>query len=92
MLSLKQSSVFQKDYTNWKQQINEIKDNEQVHKELSRMLNELVSQVNFLDNQHLDLANNNRLSAQSSEAKSRIIELRKTIDKRLAEYKRSQPK
>lgn len=90
MLSLRKSNAFQKDYSNWKQQISEITDNEQVHKELSRLLNELVSQVNFLDNQHLDLSTNNRLSAQSSEAKTRIVELRKQIDKRLDEYKKSQ--
>ena len=92
MLSLRKSSAFQKDYNNWRERINNITDNEQLHRELSRLLSELVSHVNFLDNQHLELVNNNRLSAQSTESKSKIADVRKAIDKKLADYERSKKK
>lgn len=91
MLSLRQSPAFQKEYSNWKSQINEIADNEQLKKELSSLLSELVSQVNFLDTQHQDLSINNRLSNQSTEAKDRLLEIRKTIDRKLKDYKTNQP-
>lgn len=92
MLSLRKSAAFQKDYTNWKERINQITDNEQLHKELSRYLSDLVGHITFLDNQHIELVNNNRLSAQSTEAKNKIAEIRKTIDKRLQDYERSKKK
>lgn len=91
MLSLKQSPAFQKEYSTWKSQINEITDNDQLKKELSSLLGELVSQVNFLDTQHQDLSVNNRLSNQSTESKDRLLEIRKTIDKKLKDYKTNQP-
>lgn len=92
MLSLKKSTVFQRDYKNWRERINQITDNEQLHKELTRYLNELVGHITFLDNQHIELVNNNRLSAQSTEAKSKIAEIRKTLDKRLQDYERGKKK
>lgn len=88
MLSLIKSPIFQNEYTGWKNRINEITNNDELKKELLTLLNELVSQVKFLDNQHLDLVNNNRLTSQSLESKNRISEIRKTIDKRLTDYER----
>lgn len=83
MLSLIKSPIFQNEYNTWKNKIDEIQDNETLKKELLTLLAELVSQVKFLDNQHLDLVNNNRLSSQSLESKNRISEIRKTIDSKL---------
>lgn len=92
MLSLKKSAVFQKDYKNWRERIINVTDNEQLHKELSRLLNELVGHINFLDGQHQELVNNNRLSAQSTETKTRIAEIRKTLDKKLNDYEQGKKK
>lgn len=85
MLSLINSPVFQNEYKTWKSKIDGMSDNLELQKELSRSLNELVRLVKFLDNQHRDLltTNNNGLSAQANEAKSKISEIRKSIDSKL---------
>ena len=86
MLSLINSPAFQNEYKTWKTEIENITD-EKLQIELNRLLSELVSQVRFLDTQHLDLMINNRLSAQSNESKARILDLRKTIDQKIKKYK-----
>ena len=83
MLSLIKSEKFQKEYNDFKEQIDNIK-NESVKKELTGLLNQLVVEVRAIDQQHEDLAMSMRLSNNIVDRKSNLLDIRKKISSLLS--------
>lgn len=88
MLSLIKSKHFLKEYTDFQTRISKI-TNEPLKKELSGLMGKLLGEVKVLDSHHHDLVNTNHLPAISSDVKSNITEIRKTITRKLADYEAS---
>jgi len=78
MLSLIKSEKFQKEYNDFKKQIDNIK-NESVKNELTGLLKQLVMEVKAIDQQHEDLAMTMRLSNNTVDHKSNLLDIRKKI-------------
>lgn len=83
-LSIEKSENFQKEYTVWLKKLEKIQ-NENAKKEISNMLGSLLKTVRLLDGCHNDLGVTNRISANSSEFRQAILELRTSIHKRFQE-------
>ena len=84
MLSIEKSEKFQKELNDWTMQLEKV-TNENVKKEISLLLNNLVKQVRLLDNCHNDLGTTNRISTNTLEFRQAILEIRKAIHKKFHE-------
>jgi hypothetical protein len=87
MLTLLKSERFQKEYKEFFDKINTI-ENEDLKKQLSRLLGNLVNEVKKLDSQHIDISSS-VARPDVGDAKMTILELRKTISRRLEEYSKT---
>lgn len=85
MLSLEKSPNFIQEFQKFKNQIEQIND-EQIKKELLALLNQLRQKVKLFDMQHSNLSNNNRISPISLETKDDLLSLRKLIDKKIIQW------
>ena len=81
--TIENSEVFKKEFRMFSEKISLIQD-EAVKKDLNVKLNELLKEVRHIDNHHIDIFNKNIASAVP-ESRSKLMELRKYIDKRLKE-------
>ena len=86
MISLFKSERFQKEYKEFKENISKIQ-NPQMKKELEDLLSKLVTEVKNLDNYHSDLIIGSNLPSSAPESKTKILEIRKRLNKRLADWK-----
>lgn len=84
MLTLLKSERFQKEYKEFSDKINTV-ENEDLKNQLSGLLGNLVNEVKKLDSQHVDIMSS-VTRPDVSDAKMTILELRKTISRRLEEY------
>ena len=84
MLELFKSPRFQEEYQGYKEKIKKI-SNDSAKKELDILLNKLVNEVKMLDGFHQQMLSNKTLPIGASDAKNRIVELRKAIVKKIEE-------
>ena len=87
MLTLLKSERFQKEYKEFFDKINTI-ENEDLKNQLSRLLGNLVNEVKKLDSRHLDITSS-VARPDVGDAKMTILELRKTLVRRLEEYSKT---
>jgi CCR4-NOT transcriptional regulation complex NOT5 subunit len=87
MLTLLKSERFQKEYKEFFDKINTIEDKD-LKKQLSRLLGDLVNEVKKLDSRHLDISSS-VARPDVGDAKMTILELRKTLVRRLEEHSKS---
>ena len=87
MLTLLKSERFQKEYKEFFDTINTI-ENEDLKNQLTILLGRLVSEVKKLDAQHVDIMSS-VTRPDAGDLKISILELRKTIARRLEEYSKS---
>lgn len=86
MLSLEKNQKFIDEFNKFQSEIEMITD-EVSKNELFKLLNNLRNKVRLFDKQHGELTLNNRLSAISVDTRQEIIQIRKTLHKRILECK-----
>jgi hypothetical protein len=84
VLTLLKSERFQKEYKEFSDKINTV-ENEDLKNQLSGLLGNLVNEVKKLDSQHVDIMSS-VTRPDVGDIKTTILELRKTISRRLDEY------
>lgn len=82
---LEKNSKFSIEYTNFNQRIRKI-ENEKIKTEATNLLNQLVSYVRRIDNQHKDLAFQQTLSEDISTIRLDIARTRKRLTQILNSY------
>ena len=87
MLTLLKSERFQKEYKEFSDKINTV-ENEDLKNQLSGLLGNLVNEVKKLDSQHVDIMSS-VTRPDVGDIKTAILELRKTISRRLDEYSKT---
>ena len=87
MLTLLKSERFQKEYKEFFDKINTI-ENADLKNQLSGLLGSLVNEVKKLDSQHVDIMSS-VTRPDVGDIKTSILELRRTISRRLEEYTNS---
>ena len=89
MLNLEKSENFQKEYNEFNERISAV-SNESVKLELHGMLQNLLKEVKYLDQQHQDLSSNNRLPTSAIDSRQNIVVLRKNLIAKLRDWKEIQ--
>jgi hypothetical protein len=87
-MQISNSPIFVKEFNDFKNKINEVID-PNVKKDLTSLLNQLVTQVKLLEQVHNELVINPRLPSDTGERRSEIVNLRQQITKKLDEYRRA---
>ena len=85
MLSLYNSEKFQKELKTYKEQIEKISD-DTVKKNVENLISKLISEVKRLDSQHEEMIINRQMSSSGQDFKTKITEIRKSIDKKLKDW------
>ena len=85
MLNLEKSENFQKEYNEFNKQISTV-SNESVKLELQGMLQNLLKEVKYLDQQHQDLSLNNRLPSAAIDTRQNIVLIRKNLMSKLRDW------
>ena len=85
MLNLEKSENFQKEYNEFNKQISAV-SNESVKLELQGMLQNLLKEVKYLDQQHQDLSLNNRLPSAAIDTRQNIVLIRKNLMSKLRDW------
>lgn len=80
--SLENSERFKKEYRDFSDRISKLTD-ENLKKELSQKLTELLREVRYIDKQHEDIYVQKAIPATVPDSRSKLTELRRFIDKRL---------
>jgi len=88
MINLFNSPRFKEDYKNISLKIENI-TNEKFQSELKKLLVQLVNEVKNVDKMHERLIYDKKLPETNGDSKSRLLEIRKKIDKRLSDWDRS---
>ena len=89
MLNLSNSPRFKEDYNNLSNRIDKI-TNEKLQSELKKLLVQLVNEVRNIDKNHERLLYDKKLPDSTVDSKSKLLEIRKKIDKRLSDWNRIQ--
>lgn len=87
--SLEKSERFNTEFKTYQAKINEI-TNPRIHDELVDLLRQLVVEVRNIDVHHNDLFLGKRLSGDVNDARAKLVEIRKKINRRLEDWERSQ--
>jgi hypothetical protein len=85
MLSLYNSEPFQKEYNDFKNRIDQITDL-RVKSDLENLLFRLEQKVKSMDSQHVEMIISKQMKSLGSDFKDDIIELRRSIDKKLKDW------
>jgi len=88
-MQLLNTNKFQEEYKNFKTQIDNIQENDQLKIELSDLLKILVLEVKKLDQQHNEMIISRRVPVGTDDIRSKILEIRKKLTKRLKDYSES---
>ena len=86
MLNLEKSENFQKEYNAFNEKISAV-SNQSVKLELQGMLQNLLKEVKYLDQQHQDLSLNNRLPTGAVDSRQNIVLIRKQLITKLRDWK-----
>ena len=89
MLNLSNSPRFKEDYNNLSNRIDKI-TNEKLQSELKKLLVQLVNEVRNIDKNHERLLYDKKLPDSTVDSKSKLLEIRRKIDKRLNDWNRIQ--
>ena len=89
MLNLSNSPRFKEDYNNLSNRIDKI-TNEKLQSELRKLLVQLVNEVRNIDKNHERLLYDKKLPDSTVDSKSKLLEIRRKIDKRLSDWNRIQ--
>lgn len=89
MLNLSNSPRFKEDYNNLSNRIDKI-TNEKLQSELKKLLVQLVNEVRNIDKNHERLLYDKKLPDSTVDSKSKLLEIRRKIDKRLSDWNRIQ--
>lgn len=89
MLTLFKSKKFQEEYNTYKTVIEQI-DNEKIKADLETLLSKLILEVRAVDQQHQELLATRKMPALTDDSKTRILEIRKQLDRRVRDWKESQ--
>jgi flagellar biosynthesis chaperone FliJ len=87
--TIENSDRFKTEYNNFKTRISDITDNDRLKSELSDKLNDLLKEVRYVDSQHMDVFMNKQLPSIVEDTRSKMLELRQSIDKSLSNYEKS---
>ena len=87
--TIEDSERFKKEYNDFKTRINNITDNNRLKTELLSKLNDLLKEVRYIDSQHLDILMAKQLPSIVDDTRSKLLELRQSIDKNLSNYEKS---
>lgn len=87
MLSLIKSERFQEEYNGFKNRAASISD-ENYKKDVEKFIEKLYHQVKQLDTQHEQMVFTQQMDTMSTDVKTKIMELRKTIERRLTDWER----
>jgi hypothetical protein len=87
--TIENSERFKTEYNNFKTRISDITDNDRLKSELSDKLNDLFKEVRYVDSQHMDVFMNKQLPSIVEDTRSKMLELRQSIDKSLSNYEKS---
>jgi hypothetical protein len=85
MLNLEKSENFQKEYNMFNEKISAV-STESVKLELQGMLQNLLKEVKYLDQQHQDLSLNNRLPSAAIDTRQNIVLIRKNLMSKLRDW------
>lgn len=89
MLTILKSERFQKEYKEFSEKIAAV-NIDSVKSDLTVLLGQLVNEVKVLDNNLQDTVGGQKPSHVLDEARSKITEIRRQIDKKLSDYESSQ--
>lgn len=87
MFKLLKSEKFITEYKQWYDRAVKV-ENEEAKKSLILLLQNLVEEVKTIDSKHQDLFTTHRIPTNVDENKQKIIDIRKKIEKKLAECER----
>jgi hypothetical protein len=87
--TIENSERFKTEYNDFKTRINNITDNDRLRTELLSKLNDLLKEVRYIDSQHLDVLMNKQLPSIVTDTRSKLLELRQSIDRNLSTYEKS---
>jgi chemotaxis regulatin CheY-phosphate phosphatase CheZ len=87
--TIENSERFKTEYNNFKTRISDITDNDRLRLELSDKLNDLLKEVRYVDSQHMDILMAKQLTNIVEDTRSRMLELRQTIDRSLSNYEKT---
>jgi chemotaxis regulatin CheY-phosphate phosphatase CheZ len=87
--TIEHSERFKTEYNNFKTRISDITDNDRLRSELTDKLNDLLKEVRYVDNQHMDILMAKQLTNIVEDTRSRMLELRQAIDRSLSNYEKS---
>lgn len=90
MLTILKSERFQKEYTEFSSQIENI-TNESVKAELKGLLTQLVNEVRAIDAQAQEFMLGQKPVQASAETRNSISEIRMKITRKLSDYKETNP-
>lgn len=79
---LQQTERFQTDVRQYRESIDKL-INEQDKLEAARLLNDLIFAVKNMDNMYVEMVYAKQLSAQGNEMRTKIVEIRKKLDKKI---------
>lgn len=85
MLSLYNSERFQNDLNAYKEKISTISDNN-LKSNVENLVAKLISEVKKIDMQHEQMIIDRQMSSSGQDSKTKIIEIRKSIDKKLKDW------
>ena len=83
--TIENSEVFKKEFQMFSEKISRIQ-NESVKKELISKLNDLLKEVRQIDSQHRDIFDKKTIASTVPESRSKLMELRRHLDKKLKEF------
>ncbi len=88
--TLENSEKFKTEFNNFKSKISEI-TNESLKKDLNDKLTQLLREVRFIDMQHQELLSRKEIPSMVPDSRSKLLEVRKYIIKKLEDWDRSHP-
>jgi hypothetical protein len=85
MMSIKNSPAFKQDYNKMQKEISEVID-ENLKKELTSMLLEILREVSIIDMHHDAISITGKMPEGIQDSRNKIASIRKRIDAKLSSY------
>lgn len=82
---LENSERFQKEFLDFQARASKITD-EKVRQELTNLMNKLIYEVRLIDQQHVEILNSKMVPEHAPDTRQKILEIRKSIDKKLNDW------
>jgi superfamily I DNA/RNA helicase len=82
--TIEKSEIFQKEIKEFQEKISKFQ-NETAKAEVTKLLNELVKEVRYIDNQHKASSGNFALPSSVQDSRTKISNIRKSITRKIEE-------